>query len=61
MSYKETIASTMDRDKASPSHSTLQESLDRPPPGTLQQGLVDGRKNPGQRVELREDKRNMEI
>ncbi|KAK6300778.1 hypothetical protein J4Q44_G00288760 [Coregonus suidteri] len=48
MSYKETVASTMDPDKSSPSPSTLQESPGRPPPGTLLLGLVDCRKTPGQ-------------
>ncbi|KAK6274350.1 hypothetical protein J4Q44_G00392480, partial [Coregonus suidteri] len=49
MSYKETIASTMDRDKASPFPSTLQESPGQTPPGTaLLLGLVDCRKTPGQ-------------
>uniref|UniRef100_A0AAZ3SWC1 C2H2-type domain-containing protein n=1 Tax=Oncorhynchus tshawytscha TaxID=74940 RepID=A0AAZ3SWC1_ONCTS len=48
MPYKETMASAMDQDKASPSPSTLQESPGRPPLCTLLMVLVDCRKTPGQ-------------
>nr|XP_046166339.1 uncharacterized protein LOC124002705 isoform X8 [Oncorhynchus gorbuscha]XP_046192609.1 uncharacterized protein LOC124021454 isoform X4 [Oncorhynchus gorbuscha] len=48
MPYKETMASAMDQDKASPSPSTLQESPGRLPLRTLLLGLVDCRKTPGQ-------------
>ncbi|CDQ90555.1 unnamed protein product [Oncorhynchus mykiss] len=48
MPYKETMASSMDQDKASPSPSTLQESPGQPPLRTLLLVLVDCRKTPGQ-------------
>nr|XP_046166390.1 zinc finger protein 436-like isoform X3 [Oncorhynchus gorbuscha] len=49
MSYKETIASTMNRDNASPFPCTLPESpCQTPPSSALLRGLVDCRKTPGQ-------------